>query len=176
MSERERWIIYPLLFFALGAGVRDKILQRVEVKEIVCESLKIVDRQDPSKPLAELGFRRKNNQEPSQLADRVGRLRLFNSEGREICDVTNDVLVDRLVARQVLVVDPSRRPLVLVGTEPVPGVVTQVGGQTVSYQGVIYLNNRPLGTGIRLAPPLKPPAARPQVPASGPVDASGDSP
>lgn len=153
MSERERWIIYPLLFFALGAGVRDKILQRVEVKEIVCESLKVVDRQNPSKPLAELGFRRKNDQEPSQLADRVGRLRLFNSDGREVCDMTNDVLVDRMVARQVLVVDPSRRPLVLVGTEPVPGGVTRTGDQTVSYQGVIYLNNRPLGTGIRLAPP-----------------------
>ncbi len=157
MSERERWIIYPLLFFALGAGVRDKILQRVEVKEIVCESLKIVDRQDPSKPLAELGFRRKNNQQPSQLADRMGRLRLFDSDGREVGDMTNDMMVDRVVARQVLVVDPSRRPLVLVGTEPVPGLVTQAGDQTVSYQGVIYLNNRPLGTGIRLAPPSKPP-------------------
>ena len=43
MSERERWIIYPLLFFALGAGIRDKILQRVEVKEIFCESLRIIE-------------------------------------------------------------------------------------------------------------------------------------
>jgi len=107
--------------------------------------------------LAELGFRRKNNQLPSQLADRVGRLRLFDSDGREVGDITNDVMVDRVIARQVLVVDPSRRPLVLVGTEQVPGMASQVGDQTVSFQGVIYLNNRPLGTGIRLAPPSKPP-------------------
>ena len=25
MSERERWIVYPLLFFALGAALRDKL-------------------------------------------------------------------------------------------------------------------------------------------------------
>jgi len=157
MSERERWIIYPLLFFALGAGVRDKVRQRIDVKEIVCESLKIVDRQDPKKPLAELSFRRKNPQEPFQLADRVGHLQLFDSEGREICQLANDLVANRVITRRVLVVDPSRKPLVLVGTESVPGVAMQVGDQTVSHQGVIYLNNRPLGTGIRLAPPAKQP-------------------
>jgi len=171
MSERERWIIYPLLFFALGAGIRDKILQRVEVKEIYCESLKIIDKQDPTKPLAELSFRRKDNRDPSQLADRVGHLRLIDSDGREVCDMTNDMFVDRLIARQMLVVDPSRRPLVLVGTEPVSGVVTQGGDQTVSYQGVIYLNNRPLGTGIRLAPP----AARQPAPAARAEDSAKES-
>jgi len=167
MSERERWIIYPLLFFALGAGIRDKILQRVEVKEIVCESLKIVDLHDPMKPLAVLDFRRKDSKYPAQLADRVGQLRLVDSNGREVCEMTNDVILDRLVARQVLIVDPSRRPLVLVGTEPVAGAVSQVNGKPVSaYQGVIYLNNRPLGTGVRLAPP----ATRPQAPAAEPKE------
>ncbi len=153
MSERERWIVYPLLFFALGASVRDKILQRVEVKEILCESLKIIDHQDPTRPLAELGFRRANNQDPTQLADRMGRLRLFDSEGREVCEIASDLLVRRLVAKQVLVVDPNKIPLVLVGTEPVPDMRLEDADPTVSYQGVIYLNNRPLGTGIRLAPP-----------------------
>jgi hypothetical protein len=43
MSERERWIVYPLLFFALGAALRDKILRQVDAKEIRCESLEIVD-------------------------------------------------------------------------------------------------------------------------------------
>ena len=57
MSERERWIVYPLLFFALGAALRDKILQTVEAKEIVCERLRIVDRTDPNAILAELGSR-----------------------------------------------------------------------------------------------------------------------
>jgi len=236
MSERERWIIYPLLFFALGAGIRDKILQRVEVKEIFCESLRIIDHQDPdralaelsfrrlenndlthqskrlgqlrlfdsderkicdmssdmvvdrliackslrifdeedpNKPLAELSFRKKNSRDPSQLADRVGHLRLVDSDGRDVCNLTNDVFVDRMVARQVLVVDPSRRPLVLVGTEAVPGVVSPTGDEAVSYQGVIYLNNRPLGTGIRLAPP----ATRKTSPSpSPPIPAPSSSP
>lgn len=167
MSERERWIVYPLLFFALGASIRDKILQRVEAKEVYCESLRIVDQQDPGKLLAELGIRRAINNDPTQLADRVGRLRLIDSDGREVCEVAGDMIIDRMVARQLLVIDPNRRPLVLVGTEPVPGMAFEAADPAVSYQGVIYLNNRPLGTGIRLAPP----AARPTVPAPGPNSA-----
>jgi len=54
MSERERWIVYPLLFFALGAALRDKLTQRVESKEIVCQSLRIVDQHDSSTVLAEV--------------------------------------------------------------------------------------------------------------------------
>jgi len=154
MSERERWIIYPLLFFALGAAVRDKILQRVEAKEIVCESLKIVDQQDPARPLAELGFKRAISNDPTQLADRVGRLRLTDSDGNEACDISNDAFFQRLIGRQMLIIDPSRRPLVIVGTEAVPSMMLGDGESTVSYQGVIYLNNRRLG--IRLAPPTSP--------------------
>lgn len=174
MSERERWIVYPLLFFALGASVRDKILQRIEVKEVVCESLRIVDQQDPYKPLAELSFHRGNSDDPTQLADRVGHLQLIDSEGREVCEITNEIKTDRLIARQLLVVDPTAqnpRPLVLVGTERVPGMMLGGTNPGVSYQGVIYLNNRPLGTGIRLAPPASPPPA----PASEQPESSSDS-
>ena len=32
MSERERWIVYPLLLFALGAAIRDKLMQRVGIE------------------------------------------------------------------------------------------------------------------------------------------------
>ena len=176
MSERERWIIYPLLFFALGAGIRDKILQRVEVKEIVCESLKVVDLQDPLKPLAVLDFRRKDSKYPSQLADRVGQLRLVDSNGREFCDMTNDVILDRLFVHQMVAVDPLGKPVVRVGNEPVAGTTMRIGDTVVpAFQGVIVLNNRHLGTGMRLAPP----ASRPQVPAARPqkteVENPGDS-
>ena len=159
MSERERWIVYPLLFFALGAAVRDKLLQRVEAKEVFCESLKIVDQQDPTRLLAELGFRRALNDDPTQLAARVGSLRLIDSDGREVCELASDTRVERLVARQLLVVDPTTRPLVLIGTEAVPGTMLGGADSAVSYQGVIYLNNRPLGTAVRLAAPRaqKPP-------------------
>ena len=39
MSERERWIVYPLLFFALGAAIRDKLFRHVATKDIKCETL-----------------------------------------------------------------------------------------------------------------------------------------
>ncbi|TWT87542.1 hypothetical protein Mal64_30830 [Pseudobythopirellula maris] len=43
MSERERWIIYPLLFLALGAALRDKLLKLTRSQQIVCEQLVVVD-------------------------------------------------------------------------------------------------------------------------------------
>src|SRR5215213_6910525 len=43
MTERERWIVYPLLFLALGAALRDKLVDRTMTKSIVCQELLIVD-------------------------------------------------------------------------------------------------------------------------------------
>ncbi|TWT43452.1 hypothetical protein [Botrimarina hoheduenensis] len=43
MTERERWIVYPLLFLALGAALRDKIAKQTQTREIVCERLLVVD-------------------------------------------------------------------------------------------------------------------------------------
>ena len=39
MSERERWIVYPLLFLALGAALRDKLFNLTRSQTVVCESL-----------------------------------------------------------------------------------------------------------------------------------------
>jgi len=155
MSERERWIVYPLIFFALGAAVRDKLLQSVEAKEIICERVRIVDMQNPTVPLAVLGFHRARSNDPTQLADRVGRLQLIDSEGNEVCDIKSDVYFRHLRTSLLQVSDPQGQPLVTAGTEPVPIPGSFVEGQDppVSYQGVIYLNNKPLGTGVRLAPP-----------------------
>ena len=46
MSDRERWIIYPLLFLALGAALRDKLTQSVDVETIRCKQLVVVDSQE----------------------------------------------------------------------------------------------------------------------------------
>ena len=158
MSERERWIVYPLIFFALGAAVRDKILQRIEVKEIICESVKIVDLQNPTIALAVLGFQRAPSNDPTQLADRVGRLRLVDSEGYEVCDIKSDVYFHSLRTHLLQVSDPMGEPKVIIGTEPVLVSDTLNESQDpirVSYQGVIRLNEMPLGTGVRLAPPVQ---------------------
>ncbi len=144
MSERERWIVYPLLLFALGAAVRDKLMQRVESKEIRCESLQIVDQQDPEVTLAELSFKKAIDNDPTQLSDRVGALLLRDSDGNIVCDIATDVLVGRLVARQLLVVDPHLRPLVIAATEAQPTLSLRDTDPPVSYRGVIYLNNQSL--------------------------------
>lgn len=52
MSERERWIVYPLLFLALGAGLRDKLLKQTTADQVVCKRLVVID--DAGKPTAAL--------------------------------------------------------------------------------------------------------------------------
>jgi hypothetical protein len=43
MTERERWVVYPLLFLALGASLRDKLGGRTTTKSIVCQELRVED-------------------------------------------------------------------------------------------------------------------------------------
>lgn len=164
MSERERWIVYPLLFFALGAAVRDKILHRIDAKEIYCESLKIVDQKNPTgRPLAELGIQRARLNDPNQLADRVGLLRLINSDGREVCHIASDAVFQRMLGRQLLIIDEKQSPKIAAGVEYVPVLITPNGDEAVTSQGVIYLNNEKLGN-MRIAPRNRP--AVPKLPPS----------
>ncbi len=46
MSQRERWIVYPLLFLALGIAVRDKLIppERLDVGLLRCDQLEVLDR------------------------------------------------------------------------------------------------------------------------------------
>jgi hypothetical protein len=39
MTERERWIVYPLLFLSLGAALRDKLSEKTISKVILCQEL-----------------------------------------------------------------------------------------------------------------------------------------
>lgn len=43
MTDRERWIVYPLLFLALGSALRDKLAKQTRAKQIICEQLYLVD-------------------------------------------------------------------------------------------------------------------------------------
>jgi hypothetical protein len=170
MSERERWIVYPLLMFALGAAIRDKLMDRVEAKEIRCESLEIVDQQDPTRMLARLGIRRASNTDPTQLADRVGELMLVDNEGNLVCDIATDVHLHtgRVITPQLRIIDPNHRPLVVATTEQIPALPGQ-GEAGIAYQGVIYLNNQ--RSGIQLAPPTgRPSTNRPLTPTAPPTE------
>ena len=44
MSTRERWIVYPLLFLALGASIKSHIVRRFECDTLVVSNIEIVDR------------------------------------------------------------------------------------------------------------------------------------
>lgn len=59
MSERERWIVYPLLFLALGAALRDKLFNITTSKSIVCQELTVIDEEPvglrPARVLAKIG-------------------------------------------------------------------------------------------------------------------------
>ena len=159
MSERERWVVYPLIFFALGAAIRDKLLQRVEAKEVVCESLQIVDLQNPGLPLAELAFERGNSKDPDTASPNVGTLQLIDSKGNILCKIEDETFIKNLdtqltQTRYLQVVDPHGHVLVSAATEETPDLKsaeeeTQVG---IPHQGVIFLNNERLQSGVKIAP------------------------
>lgn len=115
MSERERWIVYPLLFFALGAALRDKFTQQVKTDalhagQITCEKLVVMDSEKPDRPVAILTSNQP--QRGSSNPDRFGVLVLFDSQGHELFGVANNVLQVKDIAcqtvqsEQVKVVDP----------------------------------------------------------------------
>lgn len=79
MTERERWIVYPLLFLALGAALRDKIIKTTESQRIKCQGLCVFDSND--EPLLVLG------------AEQFPELRP---------DAPNLVRVDRVVADEMV--------------------------------------------------------------------------
>lgn len=115
MSERERWIVYPLVFFALGAALRDKFTQQVKTDslhagQITCEKLVVMDSEKPDRPVAILTSNQP--QRGSSSPDRFGVLVLFDSQGHELFGVANNILQVKDIAcqtvqsEQVKVVDP----------------------------------------------------------------------
>jgi len=111
MNERERWIIYPLLFFALGAALRDKFTQqvttdRLHAGKIYCEELEVIDSEKPDRIVAKLSSNPPQRGKPN--ADRYGVFLLIDSEGKELCGVTNNQLqVSRIACNAVTVLDPK---------------------------------------------------------------------
>jgi hypothetical protein len=130
MSERERWIVYPLLMFALGAALRDKFTQevrtdRLHAGRIACEELVVYDSEKPDRPVAKLSSNPPQRNSPS--ADRYGVFVLIDSENKELCGVTNNQLQinqiasKNIVAQTLTVVDPHNpaHPLAQLGAAPV---------------------------------------------------------
>jgi len=125
MNERERWIVYPLVFFALGAALRDKFMQQVSTKElycqriqcegpIACEGVVVLDPSNKNQPLVQLGRIEPGPGEPGQPPTRLGVLILRDSKGQEYCGVSNNELFVRKISCEGLtVVDPANPSRVL---------------------------------------------------------------
>jgi hypothetical protein len=124
MTERERWIVYPLLFFALGAALRDKFTHQVRTDDLYagkvwCEELNVMDSEKPDRIVAKLSSN--PPQRGNASAERFGVFVLIDSENRELCGVTNNQLQVNQIAcknvtsQAVMVVDPQNptKPLAL---------------------------------------------------------------
>jgi hypothetical protein len=138
MTERERWVVYPLLFLALGASLRDKLFDRTTSKSIVCEELMVVD--------ADTG-----GTEPIRVLAKIGRAELTPNApptGRLV--VNGDVVI---VDADDLAADGQPRPLVRMGRAPdgsgVPasGFLQVDGDANVAGQLVVQ--------GVRIVPSLQ---------------------
>jgi hypothetical protein len=153
MNERERWIVYPLLFFALGASLRDKFLQHVSskeiecqrlvAKEILCEDLSILDPVTDDRVVAKLTSGEPTGAKDSEDVARFGVLLLFDSAGKELCGVANNELfVRRIQCEGVAVVDrdhPTQEPL---GAFTSMEVTPAAPGEASRRVGVLVLNNQ----------------------------------
>lgn len=77
MSDRERWIVYPMLFFAVAMGVKQNMLQNMTAsfRQIECTSLKIKSF-DGSRKLVEVGGGR------NRTGANVGHLFVYGADQR----------------------------------------------------------------------------------------------
>ena len=78
MNERERWIVYPLLFLALGAALRDKLSEQTKTKRIECQELIVFGEEGANRqpvPLVQIGAMQRSNSE----APHIGQL-LINGQ------------------------------------------------------------------------------------------------
>jgi hypothetical protein len=178
MNERERWIVYPLVFFALGAGLRDKFMQHVSSKEIecqrlvaksieceggiACEGVVVLDPENPNLRLVELG--QAAPMEGLQgTAPRFGVFVLRDSGGQELCWVVNNELYVRGISCEgVRVVDPDKSGRVLAGLGSM-AVAPPDGEGAPQRFGVLALNNKEFGT-LTGNPPRQAPAQQQETP------------
>jgi hypothetical protein len=160
MNERERWIVYPLLFFALGASLRDKFLQHVStkelecqrlvVKQIACEELNVTDPAKPDRIVAKLTSGAPGG--GNATADRFGLLWLIDSEGKELCGVTNQALTVREIncfGLKVIDPDAPSRALAALTSAAAP---PEKPGDPPRRFGVLALNNQKFGRLVGVPP------------------------
>ena len=88
MSQRERWILYPLLFLALGAALRDKLIPSrlrplsVDAITVRCAHLEVFDPDDPApQPRAALRL---------GAVEQAGYIELYDKSGHAVLSLGPD--------------------------------------------------------------------------------------
>lgn len=74
MTERERWIVYPLLFLALGAALRDKLSEHTKTRRLECQELIVFGEDGPGQPpvpLVEIGGIKRDSADQPHLGQIV---------------------------------------------------------------------------------------------------------
>lgn len=128
MSDRERWIVYPLLFLALAVSLRDKLTHTVHSDRIECRS--IIFHSESGEPLWLLT---QDVASPLGSSEKSGGLMLVDAQGRRTarfgpvmqCQTlfAQEVAAEKVIAadsvqtRGVLVADNQSRPVVTMGIE-----------------------------------------------------------
>jgi hypothetical protein len=122
MSDRERWIVYPLLFLALGVALHDKMTRTIEgvaliggkqavvnldrgylatrvVEADLIRCQRLVVEQAPNKPLVIIGGVKVPSKDGQQKSS--GAISIHGQEGKEIIVLrANNALKGELVRRQ----------------------------------------------------------------------------
>ena len=75
MSTRERWIVYPLLFLALGTAIKPKL---VPAERVSCRHLEVVD--EKLEPRIRMSAGALDN----------GEIRIINRDGKAVVRLKSD--------------------------------------------------------------------------------------
>ena len=113
MSDRERWIVYPLIFLTLGIALRDKITRTLDEMELIAGDSVQLD----------LKYGQMRGEDPSLLLDFAqGQLSAETIRCRQLVVeeqvTTKRVIAQQSVAREVLVMGPDETVRVLIESVP----------------------------------------------------------
>ncbi len=141
MTDRERWIIYPLLTLALGASLRDKLVPQneVEFNHLKARSIAIVDDQDKS--LMRMELREERVDADSKATIMRPQILLADGQGRQSSVLRSDsvrssqvyapVIQGQLISGQVVqVVDERNKPQVVLSTQKVVPKTTPITNES----------------------------------------------
>jgi hypothetical protein len=116
MSERERWIVYPLLFLTMGIALRDKMIRPID-DEIRCRRLVVYD--ENHRRVAEIAPIEVSVHGSDEVVH-AGALRLLDPFGLEFLSVDYEGLN---VMGSIDVFGPVNKPVVHIGASESGGVV-----------------------------------------------------